>query len=539
MSLNSKIQVPLPEKGVIVTKSGKYPYVFHVLETYRNAKGQPTNKRKSIGKLDATTGMLVPNEEYYRYYGENQLYAAVEPKLQGGEILEVGVPFMVSWILSSLDVDQVLTDSLGASKAAQVKLAASYMLAEGNVMSYLDDFCERTMAVGGMTDRDASRLFSSIGHAERMEFFKGWAALARRKEYVAYDVTSFSSYAKGIEDMEWGYNRDGDRLPQINLAMYVGQESQLPVFYTTYPGSIVDMAHLPYMMELNKELGVDGVCFVMDRGFASTRNLEHMCDMGYPFIMAMESRTKAFKTAIRERGNTVRTSRNHIDDLKVFGLAVKGRYFGASSTLHIFYDPELASAQTLDMYRKIASEEEELRQKSYLTKKEIKRYERYFEITKHEGSTGFTWERNFASIDLQANTLGYFCLLTSVDMTPMKILLIYKKRDKIEKSFNELKNHIEMKRLMTHKGETTDGKMFCAFICLIVRMHIENKLSEWMKGNRFTIERVVRELAKVRSVMGQAGGRLLNPLTKKQREILAAFGSTDSDVKKHIAADTR
>jgi transposase len=201
--------------------------------------------------------------------------------------------------------------------------------------------------------------------------------------------------------------------------------------------------------------------------------------------------------------------------------------------------PELASAQTLDMYRKIASEEEELRQKSYLTKKEIKRYEQYFEITKHEGSTGFTWKRNFSSIDVQANTLGYFCLLTNVDLTPMKILLIYKKRNKIEKSFNELKNHTDIKCLKTYKGETTDGKMFCAFICLIVRMNIENKLSEWMKANRFTIEKVVRELTKVRSVMGQAGGRLLNPLTKKQREILAAFGATDSDVKKHVAADTR
>jgi hypothetical protein len=36
--------------------------------------------------------------------------------------------------------------------------------------------------------------------------------------------------------------------------------------------------------------------------------------------------------------------------------------------------------------------------------------------------------------------------------------------------------------------------------------------------------------------MVQGGGRLLNPLAKKQREILAAFGATDDDVKEYVTA---
>ena len=43
MSLCSKLQVKLPEKGIIVARTGKYPYVYHVDATYRNERGVPTN----------------------------------------------------------------------------------------------------------------------------------------------------------------------------------------------------------------------------------------------------------------------------------------------------------------------------------------------------------------------------------------------------------------------------------------------------------------------------------------------------------------
>ena len=41
--------------------------VYHVLETFRNEKGQPTNRRRLIGKLDEESGMLVPNDAYYEF----------------------------------------------------------------------------------------------------------------------------------------------------------------------------------------------------------------------------------------------------------------------------------------------------------------------------------------------------------------------------------------------------------------------------------------------------------------------------------------
>ena len=39
----------------------------------------------------------------------------------------------------------MLESAFGEAHAAEMLTVAAYMLAEGNVMSYLDDFCERSL----------------------------------------------------------------------------------------------------------------------------------------------------------------------------------------------------------------------------------------------------------------------------------------------------------------------------------------------------------------------------------------------------------
>jgi transposase len=532
MALNSKIQVPLPNKGVIVAKSGRNPYVYHVTQTFRNGKGQPTNTRRSIGKLDAGTGMLIPNDAYYEYYDDAPKGPALAESMDG--ICEVGVTFLSSHILSLLGVDAMLRDSLGEERSTLVHGVVSYMLSEGNIMAYLDDWCERSLCGCALDDRAASRLFSSVSYAERMAFFRAWVGARKPGECLAYDVTSFSSYARGIEDTEWGYNRDGERLPQINMAMYLGQTSALPLFYVTYPGSIVDKSHLPYMMAHNVDLGVTDVSFVMDRGFASTANAQFMKEKGYPFIMGVENRFKSFKGAIKDNRDKVCSSLHHLKDNKIFGTGVQGHYYGISVTLHIYYAPERASAQSDDLYRTLERQEYELTKLIHITDAQVNRYTEHFDICVRKDRT-FSFTCAHDRIDILAADLGYFCILASdVALSSDAVLSIYRNKDVIEKGFDEVKNHLDMKRLRTHNQNTTEGKVFIAFIALIVRMHIRNTLAKWMEKNHFTIERVIRELRKIRTVRLADGRSLLNPFTKKQREIVEAFGADADTVKNYI-----
>ena len=122
----------------------------------------------------------------------------------------------------------------------------------------------------------------------------------KKGEYIAYDVTSVSTYSGGISEAEWGYNRDKEKLPQINLGMYFGEESGLPLYYRMYPGSISDKAHLKYMVEDNDLFGAKKLRYVMDRGFYSKENLCRLTEKGYRFIIALPGSLNYVKDLIRK-----------------------------------------------------------------------------------------------------------------------------------------------------------------------------------------------------------------------------------------------
>ena len=83
-----------------------------------------------------------------------------------------------------------------------------------------------------------------IGESERVSFFKTWMKTLSSKENIFYYITSISSYSEMNEFVRWGYNRDNEKLPQINLAMLFGQDSGLPIYYRRLPGSISDVSTL-------------------------------------------------------------------------------------------------------------------------------------------------------------------------------------------------------------------------------------------------------------------------------------------------------
>ena len=107
---------------------------------------------------------------------------------------------------------------------------------------------------------------------------------------------------------------------------------------------------------------------------------------------------------------------------------------------------------------------------------------------------------------------------------------IYRNRDVVEKSFDSLKNELDMKRLHTMTGETTQGKLFVSFISLIVRSYMLNCLSDYMRKNGFTLKKILLELDKIKCFAPNSAHspRPLNPHSKTQREIYISL-ALDTD----------
>jgi transposase len=529
MSLCAKVQVDLPDEGITIRRSGKYNTVYKVMSSFRNSKGQPTSERVSIGRLDCASGRLIPNDNYWRHYGDK----AIEVLPDFDSVRSIGAVFLFGSILRSLGIASILEGCLGKERSVAALTASLYMACCSNVFEYVLDFCEgHTLHEQPLSSQSSSALFASITYDERMAFFKRWVAAQADESYLAYDVTSFSSWAEGIADTEWGHNRDGERLPQINLGCYLSERSALPVFYVTYPGSIVDKSHLPYMMAYNSELDISGVGFVMDRGFCSTANVKYMASKGLDFILGAEIRHKATREAVGKVRDGIVSMRNRTG-AGVYALSVHGTFYGALSTMHVYHDPSLAERQRRDLFRTVESFEETLCQLGQLTEREAKRYGAYFAIVR-AGDGTFTFERDYGKIDAAALNAGFFCLLTNTDKDSSEVLAIYRRKDLIEKGFDDLKNHIDMRRMRTHNAATTDGKMFLAFVALIAASEMQAKLGKMMRERSWSKDAVIRELDKIKVITAADNRRLMSPVTKTQRLIFEAFGLSEDDLKAYV-----
>ena len=114
-----------------------------------------------------------------------------------------------------------------------------------------------------------SNLLVKVGQeAIPFRFFQDLVAELSPQATLFYDITSLSSYTSTIAFFEYGHNRDGYHLPQVNMSLIVDRDRGIPLMYDLYPGSIVDVSTLHNTLEKLQALGVTGSA-VMDRGLSA------------------------------------------------------------------------------------------------------------------------------------------------------------------------------------------------------------------------------------------------------------------------------
>ena len=519
MALDKSVLVDMPEHGTVLRKVSGKTYVYYATAVYRNEKGQPTADRTSIGRYDEESGKLIPNRNYYEVYlktdaPNNKAYYSC------------GVEIATKAISEKTGLKRYLKMYF-PENYREILTAAQYMLCCGNVMQYIDDYTQETKTAVNkvMTNQQCSRLFESIREEDILLFLKDWLKRKKDREFIAYDVTSISSYAKNIPETEWGYNRDKEKLPQINMGMYYGEESGLPLYYRIYPGSISDKAHLKYMISDNDFIKAKNMSFVMDRGFYSADNLKYLTDKGCRFVMALPGGLKYCSDLIEKYRNEIV---NHSQYLLGKGLpyakSIEFTEFDFRMNIHIYYDPEKALQESEALTELIERQENDLKSMEEPPDRKL-RYDKYFYINRtKDGKLAF--KKNYKAIDEQLNKCGFFLIAeTDFKHTSKEILEIYRTRNRIESSFDNLKNELDMKRLHTQTSQTMTGKIFCSFIALIFRSYMSKHLSESSETASLTFKKVIIELSKLKcfDFNPKIKPQLINPPTKLQRTILLSL----------------
>lgn len=466
--------------------------------------------------MDEATGKLIPNKNYFELFPSERLDF---PET----IQSVGYFEVITQLANAIGLNQILHQSFGKDSEKLLAVAA-YMLAQGNVMMYYADWAASTAQpiVPSMSSQQLSEFFAGIYETKRLAFFRQWMKKAQDNEYIAYDVTSISSYSDEISWVERGYNRDKENLSQVNLGMFFGELSKLPLYYAVYAGSIVDKSFLPAMMTLADTLGMNHVRFVMDQGFMTKDNLRVLSDKAYTALSLIPKNLKLYKELLAEIIQQPFSSRERLNAKGVYARTITTEFNAVPVNVHMYFDLHKAILDENALFDDIHRHEQQLGE--MVKQKKVKpSWSKYFAI-EEIGDKALRYQMDYDKIDALKAQLGYFALIsTDKALNAKQALNIYRQKDVIEKSFDQLKNGMDYRRMRTHYTQTTDGKLFVAFLGLILR----SVLMQAIKGNeetqRLTMKKVVRELDKIQQIRLKDGSHHTLPLTSLQKKILRAL----------------
>jgi transposase len=293
---------------------------------------------------------------------------------------------------------------------------------------------------------------------------------------------------------------------------------------------------MPYMMAYNHDFGIHDVAYIMEKSFCTTANIQFLHSENMKYLIAVDRYLKTTREAIDQVRGNITSLENLILD-STYGETIVSRFYGVKSNMHIYYNSDTAEQQRQDLFRRAISIGETLEQLPKLTVKEVKHYSRFYDIKLNKDGT-FKHSLNYKKTDFEVQNCGYFCLLSNIATYKAEIFNLYKQKFLIEKCFDDVKNHIDMKGVLTHSDETTRGKLFCAFIALIAASQMSQTIKDINSTDgrrRLCKQKLFTELDKIKVLVYPNSRRLMNPLTKRQHEIFASFGLREDNLKEAYA----
>ena len=542
MYLNYEVRIPDVPGKINQVKKGKAIYVRYVVgRTYHPEKKYNVPDQRIIGKRSENDPeKMVPNENYVKYFGGLE-QPEERSETYRSSCVRIGAFLVIRKILEDYRLPAVIEKYFGTRDGGLVADLVSYsIISENNAAQYYPAYAYNhplfTEKMHIYSDTKVSDFLVSVTDDQRIGLVNEWneARDHREKIYISYDSTNKNCQAGDIEFVEYGHPKDDKGLPVFNYSIAYGTANKEPLFYEQYPGSIVDISQLQFMLEKAKGYGYKKVGFILDRGYFGKENIQYMDQCGYDFVIMIKGMGAFVKGLILgKRGSFENIREYSIRKYKVSGTTVKRSLYagdGKERYFHIYYSDQKASAEHEQIEAKID------RMAKYLDKVKGKKvtigdgFKQYFYLETYEKDGTFLYAREKTdAVQQEINLCGYFVIITSKKMTAGEALELYKSRDASEKLFRGDKSYLGNKSLRVQSDEAAGAKILIEFIALIVRCRIYTLLKDEMdrlkkSPNYMTVPAAIRELEKIEMVRQTDGVyRMDHAVTATQKAILRAF----------------
>ena len=498
-------------------------------------KKQAGHKRVYIGKFDGKT--FTPNKNFQHLKDEYQqkLTASKTGPVPTDICLRqfYGATYLLDAISDKTGIAADLGKCFG-SLAPQILSVAYYLIIEEGQPLYRFHkwgLTHRHPYGKDIPSQRSSELFGLITEETKMDYLRYQAKRHGSKEYLAFDTTSISSYSRLIKQAKYGKNKEGDHLPQINLALLYGEESMLPVYYRKLAGNITDVKTIENLLKDIDFLKLEKLKLVMDRGFYSEKNINDMMKHHHKFLIGAKTSLKIVSRKLDEIRDGFVTRFNYNSALKLYVMSFteKWDYTEEKSRtgeiiteqrriyLHYYYNDQKATDDK-NRFNAVLDRLENNLINGTADPADKKLYDKYF-VIKETPVRGITYAFKEDAIRKAEKNYGYFVLMSNGIKDPVEALRIYRLKDLIEKSFGNLKERLSMRRMSVASEENFEGKLFVQFIALQLMSYIKKQMDENGLFSNYTLQSLLDELDIIEYYQQPGKAHHLSEITDKQRNL--------------------
>lgn len=516
-------------------------YVYESVSYWDREKKQGRSKRTLVGRLDPVSGEIVPTDGRGKRRGQKVLE---QPAKQGPvpavktDRLFFGATYLLDQIGELSGVVEDLKTCFPNHYKQILSIAYYLILEDQNPLFRFKKWGKLHRHPYGkeISSQRSSELFQSVTEESKMKFFRLQGKRRVEKEYWAYDSTSVSSYSESLRQVRYGKNKDGESLPQLNLALLFGEESGLPFYYRKLAGNVPDVKTIRELLRDLDILGYSKIKLVMDRGYYSADNMNALFKAHLKFLCGTSTALSFAKQYIREIGGKKDhyTYYNSQLELYVFSKTIawdyeqerpyKGDVIQRERRmyLHLYYNPEKSADDGKAFNRRLDKLKEELLSGRRNPAHE-KGYQKYFEI-KETPKRGISLSVKQEAIDAASERYGFFVLVSNEVKDPVRAIQLYRMRDVVEKAFWNVKERLNLRRTLVSSESSLEGKFFVEFVALIYLSYLKKKMEENGLFAQYTLHELLDELDVIECFMEPGKTPIQGEVLKKQEDLFRKLG---------------
>lgn len=516
-------------------------YVYESVSYWDKEKKQGRSKRTLVGRLDPVSGEIVPTDGRGKRRGQKVLE---QPAKQGPvpavktDRLFFGATYLLDQIGKLSGVAEDLKTCFPNHYKQILSIAYYLILEDQNPLFRFKKWGKLHRHPYGkeISSQRSSELFQSVTEESKMKFFRLQGKRRVEKEYWAYDSTSVSSYSESLRQVRYGKNKDGESLPQLNLALLFGEESGLPFYYRKLAGNVPDVKTIRELLRDLDILGYSKIKLVMDRGYYSADNMNALFKAHLKFLCGSSTALSFAKQYIREIGGKKDhyTYYNSQLELYVFSKTIawdyeqerpyKGDVIQGERRmyLHLYYNPEKSADDGKAFNRRLDKLKEELLSGRRNPAHE-KDYQKYFEI-KETPKRGISLSVKQEAIDAASERYGFFVLVSNEVKDPVRAIQLYRMRDVVEKAFWNVKERLNLRRTLVSSESSLEGKFFVEFVALIYLSYLKKKMEENGLFAQYTLHELLDELDVIECFVEPGKTPIQGEVLKKQEDLFRKLG---------------